>query len=156
MGDVFANPDGSCVLVTAEDTAFVWASHEELAADWLAEQHEPDPGAGPAYEFLDEACSAATPGIVDILVTIAEAAADDGDMLGALGAGHLEDLVSHSGNGAVVLEEVDRAARRSPAFRTALRGVWLGWDVPPHVKARLVGLGGIDIGDGEGKGAQQV
>ncbi|WP_138759968.1 DUF6869 domain-containing protein [Modestobacter altitudinis] len=78
--------------------------------------------------------------MVDALVVLAEAADGDADVIGLVGAGPLEDLVSHSGNGLRILDEVDRAARHHPAFRAALRTVVLGEDVPQPVLTRLAEL----------------
>ncbi|HEY5455242.1 MAG TPA: hypothetical protein VIJ96_07220 [Acidothermaceae bacterium] len=62
-----------------------------------------------------------------------------------IGAGALEDLVSHSGNRLRVLDEVDTAARQNPAFRQALTGVWLGSDLPDPVRTRLAPYGARDF-----------
>jgi hypothetical protein len=52
-------------------------------------------------------------------------------------------LVYYSGNGLRVLDEVERAARRSPAFRAVLRCVALGDDAPQPVAVRLGKLGAM-------------
>lgn len=109
------------------------------AADWFAEWRSGE--RGEACEFIQAACDDAIPGVVDALIVLADAAEGDAELLGWVGAGPVEDLVSHSGNGARVLPEVDRAARQSPAFRAALRNVWLGADVSEPVKSRLVEFG---------------
>lgn len=136
--------DGSCVLVDLIDGhERIWDSVAALAADWIADQREGR--IGDAYEFFDAVCGDAGHGVVEALIALSEAADGDEDLLGQVGAGPLEDLVSHSGNGSRVLAEVDRAARQSPSFRAALRSVWLGEGIPQPVKARLVELGAQDI-----------
>ena len=81
--------------------------------------------------------------VVDALVLLSEMATPD--QRGWVGAGPLEELLSHSGNGATVLDEVEHAARRRPAFRTALSNVWLVEDVPEEVRHRLAELGARDF-----------
>lgn len=49
-------------------------------------------------------------GVVSLLAALAERAAALPDGLGAVGAGPHGDLVSHSGNGALVVEEVEEVA----------------------------------------------
>jgi len=134
-------PDGSCRWT--EDTEIIWGSVREWALDWFAEWRGGE--YGNACEFMRAACENAIPGVVDALIVLAETADGDADLLGWVGAGPLEDLVSHSGNGLQVLAEVDRAARQNPAFRRALGNVWLGSDVPAPVKARLAELGAGDL-----------
>jgi hypothetical protein len=72
-------------------------------------------------------------------------------LLGWVGAGPLEDLVSHSGNGLRVLAEVDQAARQSVAFGAALRNVWLGTDVAALVRLRLAELGARTLEGPDGR-----
>jgi hypothetical protein len=126
-----------------EGTEIIWESVERWAAEWFAEWRASEHG--DACDFISTACQDAVAGVVDALVVLAETAGGDEDLLGWVGAGPLEDLVSHSGNGLLVLAEVDRAARQNPAFRAALRDVWLGSDVPALVKTRLAGLGARDL-----------
>jgi hypothetical protein len=56
------------------------------------------------------------------------------EVLGALAAGPLEDLLSH--NGYHVVEQVDELARRDPGFRLLLNGVWDS-SIVPCVLSRL-------------------
>ena len=108
------------------------------SSDWLSEWRAGELGA--AAEFLETACEDAVPGVVDALVALAEQASSavDGDrLIGLIGAGPLENLVSHTGNGLRVLDEVTQAAERSAAFRAALSRVALGADVPEPGQVRL-------------------
>lgn len=143
--DVTFGTDGSCRLTDAVmGIESSWATVEQWAValldEWRTEKY------GEANDFIDAACHQAVPGVVGALIVLAETADGDADLLGFLGAGPLEDLVSHSGNGPRVLSDVDRAARQSPAFRAALRNVWLGPDVPEAVLTRLGELGARVLG----------
>jgi hypothetical protein len=132
-------PDGSCHLIyPIEGTEVRWPSVAAWASDWISEWRTGE--YGEANDFIHEACDDAVPGVVDALVVLAEAVDGDADVLGLVGAGPLEDLVSHSGNGLRVLDEVDRAAQHHPALRAALRAVVLGEDVPQPVLTRLAEL----------------
>ena len=84
-------------------------------------------------------------GVVEILALLADQAAASPDELDWVGAGPLEDLLSHSGNGAAVLDEVERVARGRPAFAEALSAVWLGIGVEPAARSRLVPVGACDL-----------
>jgi hypothetical protein len=128
--EAFFDPDRSCRLIDRfERTEVRWPSVAAWAADWAAEWRSQD--WADASDFLHEACDEVTPGVVDALVVLAESV--DEDLLACVGAGPLEDLLSHSGHGLAVLAEMDRAARRSPALRTALGSVLLGSGVPEPV-----------------------
>jgi hypothetical protein len=135
-------PDDSCRLTDPfERTERTWSSVAAWASDWISEWRADE--WGDAKEFLAVACDDAVPGVVGALVALAEAADGDNDLIGLVGAGPLENLVSHSGNGLRVLPEVEQAARQSPAFRAALRRVALGDDVPLPVATRLGKLGAM-------------
>jgi hypothetical protein len=137
-------PDGSCRLTDEIDgTEIVWESVARWAVDWFAEWRAKDHG--DACDFIGAACDDAVAGVVDALVVLAETAVGD-DELAWVGAGPLEDLMSHSGNGLRVLVDVDRAARQNVAFRAALGNTWLGDDVPPAVRERLAVLGAQALG----------
>ena len=139
------HPDGSCdVYDTIEERrSGAWPSVRAWADTWLEEWRASQ--SGPAGHFISALTDAASPGVVEVLVVLAEAAGGDEEMLGWVGAGPIEDLVSHSGNGAGVLAEVDRAARQEPAFRAALSGAWLNAAVPDDVRDRLAQFGARDF-----------
>ena len=135
--------DGSCRLTDPfEGTEHTWPTVSAWASAWIAEWRADE--MGDAKDFLFEACDDAVPGVVDALVTLAEAADGNDDLIGLIGAGALEDLLHHTGHGLRVLDEVDRAARRSPAFRAALRYVALGAAAPQPVTLRLEELLALD------------
>jgi hypothetical protein len=132
-------PDGSCLLTDDfEGTQRTWSSVSAWGCDWFAEWRAGEHGE--ASEFASVACDDAVPGVVGALVVLAEAAEGDADLISWVGAGPLEDLLSHSGNGLRVVDEVDRAARANSAFRAALRVVVTGEDVPQPVVTRLAAL----------------
>ena len=132
--------DGSCRLIDETDgTEIVWASVERWARDWFTEWRGNEYGT--ARDFISAACDHAVAGVVDALVVLAEIAGGEEKLLGWVGAGPLEDLVSHSGNGLKMLGQVDRAARQNVSFRQALSNTWLGGDVPETVRKRLAVLG---------------
>ena len=140
------NSDRSCALIDEIDgTQVAWATVEKWAADWFAELDAKRWGA--AHDFIHLACSNAVAGVVDALVVLAEVADGHRVRLGSVGAGPLEDLVSHSGIGLQVLPEVERAARQSAAFRVALGSVWVSLDVPGPVRERLAELGATKLGE---------
>ena len=91
-----------------DGTEMVWASVAVWAGEWLTEWRANEHG--DACDFIGTACDDAVAGVVDALVVLAETA-DGDEELAWVGAGPLEDLVSHSGNGTRVLADVDRAAR---------------------------------------------
>ena len=134
--------DGSCVFVDDFEGATVsWPSATALAEAWLEEwRHE---AFGRACDFINEMTRRAAPGVLDLLRVFAECATTD--ELDWIGAGPLEDLLSHSGNGAVVLEGVEKLARSHDAIALALRNVWLGDTVAPEIRSRLVALGARDL-----------
>jgi hypothetical protein len=138
------NSDGSCEFYDSVDEVIEgrWGSVAEWALAWFDEWGRETHG--PACEFALALTNEAPPGVVDVLVTLAEAANGDTNLLAWIGAGPLEDLVSHYGNGLAVLDDVETAARRSPPFRRALTGVWLS-DVPDEVRTRLTPFGPRDF-----------
>ncbi|GAA0273405.1 DUF6869 domain-containing protein [Cryptosporangium japonicum] len=141
--------DGSCELLTwldyatLEDVTVRWESAADLAGDWLIETRAGTPG--PAFSFLWSACHQPLDGIVSVLVALANAAGDDEDMLGGLGAGWLEDLIPIAGKVPHLLDELERAARQKPTIRAALGTVWMGADVPPDVRQRFRKYGARDV-----------
>jgi hypothetical protein len=73
-----------------------------------------------AWEQVDRAARAGEPGIVDLLVSLSEAAPDDAARE-YLGAGPVEDLVRlHTGD---LGAEIEKAARQSQGFATALHSI---------------------------------
>ncbi len=145
MGDrASLESDGTCKLFDWIEESYT-ASWPSLAAWATAMIDEWSSGEwGPAHEFVSAVTDEPAPWAVDALVVLAEAAVESGD-LPNVGAGPLEDLVSHRGRGAMVLAAVEAAARRSPAFRDAVSCLWLSDAVPVHVRHRLAELGARDF-----------
>jgi hypothetical protein len=113
---------------------------DEIAKEWIDKWSAPEvPAVGPGVgdSVLDwelpreqpELCLAA---ILEVLGRIDTSASNR--LLGVLAAGPLEDLLGH--NGDAVVDQVDLLARRDPAFRLLLNGVWDS-DIKPSILARL-------------------
>lgn len=95
-----------------------------------------------SHEAVDDAVEAGEPGVVELLVALAEAAPSEEDA-GLIGAGPIEELLScHAARlatpaGADLVDAIDTAARRSARFRRALKSAYMGDEVPMPVKSRL-------------------
>jgi hypothetical protein len=134
------------------DEAHGWLSLRDLATDYWrymhldAREQESDSMTawGCVYAFVDPEDGKPHPRAMDLLQALVDTAAGVND-LNLIGCGPLESLLSHSGHGEAFVDEVERHARQQPAFRTALGGVWLGRDVSPEVRGRLVRLGARDL-----------
>jgi len=135
--------DDSCELVDIDGEITSWPSRAAWAEAWLNEWRRDE--VGPACDFIDDMTCKATEGVVTVLATLTEQAAAVPDELDWVGAGPLEDLLSHSGNGGLVLDDVEHAALSRPDFAKALSAVWLGSKVDLAVKLRLVALGARDL-----------
>jgi hypothetical protein len=133
--------DGSCSFFDRfeEQTTATWPSLAAWAVDWISEWKINR--FGPASDFAHAMTEEPADFAVAALVVLAASAEDNDDNLGMIGAGPLEDLLSHSGHGALMLESVAAAARQEPAFRKALTNVWLSKDVPENVRLQLGTLG---------------
>lgn len=131
--------DGSCEFVSWDGLVTQWASQTEWADGWLAEWREESPG--PATGFINQLTKTAASGVVEVLVNLCLRAGAVPDELAWVGAGPLEDLLSHSANGGRVIEEIEIAAAKTPELRAALNHVWVVSAVTPATKARLVALG---------------
>jgi hypothetical protein len=139
MTDARVLPDGGCELVSSDEAVVSWTSPDEWADAWITEWLRDR--RGPASEFVAVLTRTAAPGVVDVLTALARRAGGDPEILGWIGAGPLEDLVSHSGHGADVIDEVARVAHEDPALHRALAHVWLGDQVPEPARTRLTQLG---------------
>lgn len=126
---------------------FSWDSDEALAAAWWSE------AAGskaesladlPAQDYVEDLLDQGSDLLTSLVHAIAAAAPDD-DGLAYVGAGLVEDMVTHWRWATKYLPEVERRARQDPRFRQAVGGVWLGERTLPEVRNRLVPLGAIDI-----------
>ncbi|HKC27056.1 MAG TPA: hypothetical protein VKB75_03500 [Jatrophihabitans sp.] len=153
------NPDIDDVgRVRSEDwhgPAHEWGSLSELAADYW--RHERLSGrekeADPMFAW-DCVCDLAGgsgdgphPRVLDVIQALVDTADNDCELI-SVGSGPLETVLSHSGHGEALVDMVERRARQEPRFRKALSGVWLGDDVPRHVRHRLAKLGAADLVDG--------
>jgi len=133
---ISVNLDGSYHLTDhLERQAFTWTSLSALATDWLSEWRAGE--SGPAGDFVHAACDGGVPGVVDVLVALAEMADRNADESGWVGAGPIEDLLLYSDHGLRVVDEVAGAAKQRPAFRAALDFAIL----PHEIGVRLAKLG---------------
>ena len=138
-------PDGSCEFTDYDGRIAWWPDAEAVAQAWLEEWRRE--AFGSACDFINAMTHEAAQGVLDLLQVFAECAATgpDSQKVGWVGAGPLEDLLSHPGSGTAVVDEVERKARSHIAFSLALRNVWLGKEVDPAIKSRLVALGARDV-----------
>ncbi len=129
------------------DREWRWASREELATAWGAEQPLlnakglPDT---PAHDCLADLVNDGDPESLAVIAVLIEHASSDQDVCD-IGAGPLENLLSHAGHGLRFVDQVEGLARGSAKLRSALECLWLGEDVDPGVRARLVALGASDL-----------
>jgi hypothetical protein len=121
------------VTVSAEVVAAYWRHHQLIFSEDPIERADADHWFW-AWEEVDEAALAASPGIVALLVALAKAAPND-QALAYLGAGPLEDLIRR--HGAEFVDAIDLAAQTSESFRVALRCVWYGADTNEAMVPRL-------------------
>lgn len=77
---------------------------------------------------------------MSLLVSLSEAADDDGPALAYLGAGPVEDLLRH--NAERFIDEVESAARSVPSFRRALQSAWFERFLSPDQATQLRRFGG--------------
>lgn len=87
-----------------------------------------------AGEVVNDAALENAPGVVPLLLTLAEAAPDDA-ALAYLGAGPIEDLLAH--HALDVVDEIDEQAQRHEKFRYALRCAWFDDKLPEQAAKRL-------------------
>jgi hypothetical protein len=73
-----------------------------------------------AWEWVDDAARVGSDDVIDLLVALADAAADD-FALGYLGAGPVEDLVNNHGER--LIDAIETAASEHPAFAGTLSGI---------------------------------
>lgn len=143
MDEAVLAADGTCWLYDEfEETRVAkWPSLAAWAAAWIDEWSSDrfDLASAFAHAMTEQPAE----WVIDALVLLSEMATLD--QRGWVGAGPLEDLLSHSGNGATVLDEVEHVARQRPAFRTALSNVWLTEDVPEEARHRLAELDARDF-----------
>ncbi len=126
---------------------FLWESDEDLAAAWWTEK--PDENSDSlsnwaAHDYVEDILERGSDALPEIIHAIVAAARDD-DRLAYVGAGLLENTVTHRHWARKYLAEIERRARQDPRFRRAVGGIWLGEGTLPEVVERLVPLGATDI-----------
>jgi hypothetical protein len=109
-----------------------WASLDALARDWWASERAGLGGISPAWTLVEQLISDASSEAVALIQLLVDLADDAGD-LATVGAGPLEDLVSHDGHGLHFLGELTTHARQDPRFSAAIRSVYPADDLPRPV-----------------------
>ena len=133
--------DGDTCSYSGYDAQVEWASLGEMATRYWSDHARTGDGSyGPAQEFVAEITEVGDPLAVEVIQSLVDAAPTD-VALDFVGAGPLEDLLSHNRHGLTFVDEVERRARRDPRFRSAVTGLWLSKDVPESVRTRLGALG---------------
>lgn len=136
--------DGSIFRYSGfDDTVAVWAGADAVAQDWWDDSALRRPHGEwvtEAHSLVSDLSQMGQPAIVDIIQALVDQGASDNE-LDFVGAGPLEDLLSHDGHALAFADEVEKRARQQPRFRLALAGVWLSSDVPSEVRDRLGRLG---------------
>jgi hypothetical protein len=139
--DAVIDAKGVCSLTDWDDAHIEWPSVGALAAQYWADHgRDSEASYGPAQHFVNDLADAGDPAVMGVLQALVDSAASDGE-LDYVGAGPLEDLLSHSGHGAAFVDEVERRARQDRRFRVAVSGLWLNTDVPEDVRTRLAVYG---------------
>jgi hypothetical protein len=87
-----------------------------------------------AWIEVDNEVRYPTPRTFALLLSLVDSAKDD-QALAYVGAGPIEDLINW--HGADFLDQIEEAAGRDHAFRTALSGVRVSPEVPKPVRDRL-------------------
>ncbi len=77
-----------------------------------------------SYMFLNELCSEKPEVLWQITLKFCEKYNSDHPAYGAMGAGHLENLLTW--HGSQFIDRVELEAKRSPRFRKLLNEVWMG------------------------------
>jgi hypothetical protein len=136
---------GSRDQKTDDGVAHEWASIAELAADWWRYERlsGPEKDVHPmiAWECVEEFVAGLDnpphQRVLDVIDALLEQAMNDFEV-SRVGAGPLEDLVSHPGHGLLVLDAVEARARRDPRWRQAVNSLCLGDDLPQQLRDRLL------------------
>lgn len=111
------------------------AQASDASASTEPADYVPDPDFW-AWEYVRELCGSGDRAALDRLVDLADSALDD-QQLDYLGAGPVEDFVS--GCGALLINDIERAAIRSPKFLRALQGMY-PTEIPESVRVRMLPL----------------
>ena len=127
-------------VVSYDDLGHRWVSLHDLAADYwrwqrLSEQAKQEDEMA-AWSCVDDLMRTPVPQALDVIQALLDLAETDQELCN-VGAGPLEDLLSHFGHGEQFVDEVERRGGRDPRLRKALACLYLGDDVPIDVRARL-------------------
>jgi hypothetical protein len=139
--DAVIDANGVCSLTDWDDAHVEWPSVAAMAAQyWVDHGRDGEASYGPSQHFVNDLADAGDPAVMGVLQALVDSAPSD-EELDFVGAGPLEDLLSHSGHGAAFVDEVERRARQDRRFRVAVSGLWLNGDVPDDVRTRLAVYG---------------
>jgi hypothetical protein len=123
----------------------MWDSLLELASAYWAERPgEPGGVYGPAQQTVSNLIDSGSSDCVDLLSALAATSPDD-EAIVFVGAGPVEDLMSHSGQGERFIDELERKAADDQRLATAIKSVWLGERVTDEVRQRLVAMGATNV-----------
>ena len=91
-----------------------------------------------AADVVEEAVLSGGASAVELVIALANAVAEDEDDLALLGAGPIENLLSHNRPASSeTIEAMDAATRQNAAVRFAVRCVWWSDDDDPEIVARF-------------------
>lgn len=135
-----------------------WESVDAWVSDWWAEHRAREKATRaedegrtdvpwpdcPAADLLSNMVDERDPRTVSFIVALADAATSEQDS-SDLGADDIETLLCHHDDGIRFIDEVEGVARSSAMFARALSYIWVGRDVDPAVRSRLIALGAIDL-----------
>jgi len=139
MGEATISDDGGVSYDNLESVV-AWPSLDALATDYWRWQRlsgrekEQDPM--DAWFCVQDLMFEGHPAALDVLDKLLNGALTDQERCN-VGAGPLEDLLSHGGHGSEFADDVFRRAGGNPPWRTALSCLYLSDDVPTSVQERL-------------------
>ena len=160
----WAGPVG-CVVGIFEPKSYSWINLSQWAAQWWREERAESrlqalerwgwvarnsaldrlPGEvdTPAMDCLEAWEVTGEPVAVAAVLELIRHARSEAD-LERIGAGPLEDLLSHSGNRVAFAEMFLRVIDAVPGTQRVVAALWLGQDLPRSMVDRLIALGARD------------
>jgi hypothetical protein len=131
--------DAVLAMVTLDEIAVAWCAHRGRPHDRLSDTDDPDQWASDLF-FTDEVFRRADL-YRSLLLKLVEHAPSD-DLLGAVGAGPLENFVSDDEDD---LRWLESHCRTNRGLRIALSGVWCWSDVSNETMHRLDVAAGVPL-----------
>jgi hypothetical protein len=136
--------DGSFVYRDEDDEDHSFRDVRSLARAWWSDSRGGGDWRTEAHPLVSDLLEAGHPASIDVLQALVDDA-DSVEDLNFVGAGPLEDLLSHQGHAKAFVDEIERRARQQPRFLAAVSGLWLGQGVPEAVRVRLCRLGATEL-----------